>query len=99
MSGVAIDEVEVHLAALDLGREIVGTDEVGAGLTGGVGGLAGGEHGDAHVLAGARRERDRAAHHLVGLARVDAETEHDVEVLVELRGGSRLGESDGLDGE
>ena len=32
-----------------------------------------GEHGDAHVAAGAVRQVDHAADHLVGVARVDAE--------------------------
>ena len=47
------------------------------------GGLAGGEHGDADVLARACRQRDRAADHLVGLARVDAEAHRHVDGLVE----------------
>ena len=72
------------MPAFDLGGEVVGADDVGTGGASGVGGLAGGEHGDADVLAGARRQGDGAADHLVGLAGVDAESEHDVEVLVEL---------------
>ena len=53
------------------------------------GGVTGGEHGDAHVLAGARRQRDRAAHHLVGLAGIDAEPHRQLDGLVEL-GRARL---------
>ena len=79
--------VEVELARLDLGGEVVGADEVGAGLAGLRGGLAGGEHGDADVLAGARRQGDGAAHHLVGLAGIDAEAHGHVDGLVELRLG------------
>ena len=55
-----------------------------------LGGLAGGEHGDADVLAGTAGQGDGAAHHLVGLARVDAEAHRDVDGLVELRAGQRL---------
>ena len=76
--------VEVHLAGLDLGRQIVGSDDVGAGGAGLLGRLTGGEHGDADVLARAGGQGDGAAHHLVGLARIDAEAEGDVDVLVEL---------------
>ena len=43
---------------------------------------------DPHRLAGAVRQIHRAAHHLVGMARVDAEIERDLDGLVELgRGG------------
>jgi hypothetical protein len=50
-------------------------------------GVADGEHGDADVLAGARRQRDGAAHHLVGLAGVDAEADDQLDGLVEVGGG------------
>ena len=50
-----------------------------------LGRLTGGEHGDANVLAGASWQADGAAHHLVGLARVDAEADCDIDGLVELR--------------
>ena len=78
--------VEVHLALLDLRREVVGADDVGTGGTGFLGRLAGGEHGDSDILAGTGRQGDGATDHLVGLAWVDAETEGDVDVLVELGG-------------
>ena len=90
--------VEVHLAGLDLRRQVVGADDVGAGGAGLVGGIAGGEHGDADVLAGAGRQGDGAADHLVGLARVDAEPEGDVDVLVELGARHRLDEAERLGG-
>ena len=43
-SGVAIGHVEVGEPALDPVDEVVGADDVGAGLLGGPGGVAGGEH-------------------------------------------------------
>ena len=61
---------------------------------------AAGEDGDADGLAGAVRQVDDAADHLVGVARVDAEVHRDLEGLVELRGGVGLDQRDGLgDGE
>ena len=45
-----------------------------------------GEDGDAHFLAGARRQRHHAAHHLVGMTRVDAEVHRHFHRLVELGG-------------
>ena len=63
---------------------------LGAGLAGGRGGVAGGEHGDADVLAGARGQGDGAAHHLVGLAGVDAEAHDQLDGLVELGRGQAL---------
>ena len=48
------------------------------------GGLAGGEHGDADVLAGTARQGHGATHHLVGLAGIDAEADGHVDGLVEL---------------
>ena len=50
-------------------------DLVGAGAQRLLGLLALGEDGDADDLAGAVREDDRAADHLVGVARIDAEAE------------------------
>ena len=72
--------------------QIVGTDDVGARVASLLGGLAGGEHRDADVLAGARRQGDGAADHLVGLAWVDAEADGDVDALVERRLRIRLGQ-------
>jgi hypothetical protein len=43
------------------------------------------------------REVDRAADHLVGLARVDAQAEGDLDGGVELRGVGLAGEADGLE--
>jgi hypothetical protein len=86
------DDVEVHLAGLDLGGEVVHADEVGAGGARflGLGALR--EDGDALGLAGARRHHDRAANDLVGLLGVDAELDGDVDRLVELGGRALLDE-------
>ena len=91
-------DVEVHDAVLHLLGEVVGADEVGAGLLGLARLLALGEHRDAHRLAGAVREDRRAAHDLVGVAHVDAETEVDLDGLVELGRVERLEQADGLEG-
>ena len=47
--------------------------------------VAAGEHRDARRAAGAVRQVGDAAHHLVGVARIDAEIERDLDRLVELR--------------
>ena len=88
---------EAAQAARDAGAEFVGTDDVGARGFGFARLVAGREHCDAHGLAGAVGQRDGAADHLVGLAGVDAETERRLHGLVELRGGQRLHEVEGLD--
>jgi hypothetical protein len=79
--------VELDRAALDGLHQVLGADDVGAGRLRLVGLRAAGEHGDAHRLAGAVGQRDHAAHHLVGVARVDAEVHRDLDGLVELRLG------------
>ena len=54
--------------------EVVGTYEVGTGFARCLGSFALSEHRDAHGLACSRGKRDGSADHLVGLARIDAET-------------------------
>ena len=98
MSGVAIATSKSNLPGLDLGREVVGTDEVGAGIAGLLGSLTGGEHGDSNVLAGAGRQGDGAAHHLVGLTGVDPEADGDVDRFVERGLGGALHDPERFDG-
>ncbi len=62
-----------EFAALDLLGQILEADDVGTGLGSGLGIVALGEHRDAHGLAGAVGQHGGTAHHLVGLARIDAE--------------------------
>ena len=78
-------DVEVEEAALDPLHEIVGADDVGARGLGLAGRVALGEHGDPRRSSRCRRQRHRAAEHLVGLAGVDPEPERDLDRLVELR--------------
>ena len=61
-----------------------------------VGLVALGEHRDADGLAGARGQRHDAADHLVGVARIDAEVERDLDGLVELGRRVLLDERDRL---
>ena len=75
MSGRRDGDVEVEPAALDLLDEVLAADLVGAGAQGLLGLLALGEDGDPDDLAGAVRQDDGAADHLVGVARIDAEAE------------------------
>ena len=69
---------------------------VGAGGPGCGGGIAGGEDGDPHVLAGAGGQGDGAAHDLVGLAGVDAEADGELDALVELGRRQALGQLERL---
>ena len=85
-------DVELEPAGLDLLDEVLAADLVGAGLEGLLGLVALGEHGDPDDLAGAVREDDRAADHLVGVARVDAEAEMGLDGRVEGDVGGLLGE-------
>ena len=86
--------VEVHVALLDLGGQIVGADELGTGRASGVGGLARGEHRDAHVLAGTAGQGHGAADHLLGFAWIDAQPHGHVDGLVELGAGHRLDQAE-----
>ena len=89
--------VEVEPATLDAGDQVVGADRVGAGGLGLGGLVAGGEHDHAGGLAGAVRQVDRAADHLVGLARVDAEPHGDLDGGVHLAWRGLLGQLGGLE--
>src|SRR5919107_2825410 len=91
------DGVEVQPAALDPLQQVVTADVVGAGRLGLLRTVAVGEDQDPGGLAGAVREVDGAADHLVGLAGVDAEPHGDLDgrVVLGLRGG--LGEADRLE--
>ena len=85
MSGVAMaTSKSVKPSSIALG-EVVGADDVRAGLLGLAGLVALGEDGDAHVAAGAVRQHQRAAQLLVGVADVEPEVEVHLDRLVELR--------------
>ena len=77
-------DIEIEPAALDLLGQILAADHIGAGVAGFLVLVALGEDTDAHLLAGAVRQHGRAADHLVGLARIDAQTEMHLDGLVEL---------------
>ena len=96
MSGVAMTRSKSILPPWICFHQILGADHVGAGLLGFLGLVALGEHGDADVLAGALGQDDDAADHLVGVARIDAEVERDLDRLVELGGGVGLDQADRL---
>ena len=88
------DAVEVHEAALDFFHQVFGADEIGSGFLGFVslGILC--EHGDANVLAGARRKIDHTTDHLVCIFRVNAEVHGDLDGFVEFRFRVRLHQRD-----
>src|SRR5262245_25355305 len=76
------------LLFLDLLHQVVGTDVVGARLLGLARLLALGEHQHPDALAGAVRQHHGAAHVLIGLPRIDAQPDRDLDRLVELRLGA-----------
>src|SRR4030095_11507449 len=92
------DDVEIHLAGLDLLREILEADDIRTGGLRGIGVLALREDSDAHGLGRPVRQRRRAAPRLVGLARADAQVAGDVDRLRELRSSELLHEIEGLVG-
>ena len=83
-SGVAIAASKSRKPSWTVCDQIVAADPVGAGgfRLGGL--VAGGEDDDSGGLPGAVRQIDRAPHHLVRLAGVDAESQGDLDRAVEL---------------
>ena len=97
-SGVAMaTSKSVKPSSIALG-EVLGADDVGAGLLGLARLVALGEDGDLDVLAQAVGQRDGAAQLLVGVADVEARAHVDLDGLVELRALELLDELDRLGG-
>ena len=90
------DRVEVHPAALDLLDELFAADDVGARLLRFLLLVAAGDRQHALGLAEPVRQHDRAAHHLVGVLRIDAQAQRQLDGLVELGELDLLHERDGL---
>ena len=84
--------VEVDVASLDIGNEVVRTDDVSTGILCLLGLVALGKDGDADGLAGAVGQRDGTADLLICLTGVDVQTEMGLDALVEVRRGNLLGE-------
>src|SRR5215475_2746581 len=90
--------VEVEEAALDPLDQVIGAHVVGPGRLRLLGAGTGREYQDAGRLAGAVRQVNGAADHLVLLTRIDAEPEVDLDGRVELGHLRRLGELHRLGG-
>jgi hypothetical protein len=90
------DRVELEPAALDLGRQVLAADHVGAGLLGLLDLLAAGEDRHSGGSAGAVRQDDRAADHLVGVLGVDPQAHGDLHRFIELGERELLDPSQGL---
>ena len=89
MSGVAMQRSKSIVPPWTLATRSSAPDDVGTGGRGLVGLGAAREDRDPHRAAGAVRQVDDAAHHLVGVLGVDAEVHGDLDRLVELRAGAR----------
>ena len=85
MSGVAIGDVELVEASLDLCRQVGGADDVGPGVPRLARLVALGEHRDAHLPTGAVGQHQRASQLLVGVPDVEPEVHMCLDRLVELR--------------
>lgn len=89
--------LEIEPATLDLLGEFVAADVLGTSILGFLDLLAAGENQHPRsFLAGSMRQRDRAANHLVGMLRVDAEAHGDLDRLVELGVGRFARDADGV---
>ena len=74
-------------------HQVFGTNLVSASSGCCVGLITACEHGDSHVFAGARGQRDHAADHLVGMTRINAQVQRDFDGFVELGGRQFLDRS------
>ena len=90
--------VEVGEPGFDLFDQIVFADHVRTGGFGLFEFVAARERDDAHRTAGAVRQADRTAHVLIGLLRIDAQADVDLDRLVELRVGVLLHQRNGFVG-
>ncbi len=90
--------VELVEALLDALGQVLAADDVRAGRFGLLRAIALGEDDDAHVLAQAVGQRDRATQLLVGVAHVQARAHVQLDRLVELRARQALDQRDGLGG-
>src|SRR5690606_31635090 len=88
--------IEVDLAALDDFDEVFSADDVRAGSLGFVSLGAACENGNTNVTAGAVRQIDHAADHLVCMTRIDAEVHGDFDGFVELGDRTLLDHRDGV---
>ena len=90
--------VEVQVAAGDLGDQIVITDLLRTGSLSGLGGVALGDGDNADVLTGAVGQDNSAADLLVGVTAVNAQADVQLNGLVELSGSGLAAQLQGLGG-
>jgi hypothetical protein len=87
-------DVERHVAGLDAFSQVFHANDIGAGSTGCLGLVAGGEHGNANALAGAGWQHDGAADDLVRLLGIHAQLNRHVDRFIELGGSAFLDQRD-----
>eukprot|EP01139_Manchomonas_bermudensis_P006303 Amastigsp_a176903_12.p1 type:complete len:287 gc:universal Amastigsp_a176903_12:1075-215(-) len=87
-------DIEIHLAGLDVGSQIIHADDVSARSLGffSLGALC--KHGHTFGLAGAIGQHDGATNHLVGFLGIDAKLHGHVDGLIELGDGEFLDQTD-----
>ncbi len=96
--GESDSSVEVNLALLDVGNQLVGTNNVGTGLTSLVSLSTLSKHSNTNSLAGAVRQGDGTADVLVGLTSIDAQTEVSLNSLVKVSASDFLSQLHSLCG-
>ena len=82
--GLRDDHVDICPAFLDLLQIFIKADIVSTCFLGSSFGIGVAEHKHAHLLTGTVRKRNHAAYHLIGLARINSETDIDIKRCVEL---------------
>ena len=90
--------IEVEVTAGDLGDQIVIADLLSACSLSGLGSVALGDGDDADILAGAVGQDDSAANLLVSVAAVNAQTDMQLNGLVELSGSGLAAQLQGFGG-
>ncbi len=76
--------IKIDHTGLDLGGQILEADDIGTRRLGGSSLLALGKDRNADALAGAGGQDHGTTHDLIGFARIDTETDGDIDRLVEL---------------
>ena len=81
-SGNGDIEIE-EVLLIDSGNQVIGADEIRASFTRGLSRLTLSEHQHANRLTGAMRQRNRRTDRLIGVARIDAEPQMNLDRWVE----------------
>ncbi len=85
-SGGSDGDIEVLKTLTAFIDHVLETDELGAGLPGGISGLTLSENQNPDILTASIRKRTGPTHHLIGLTRINSESKRKRDCLIEFRG-------------